>query len=150
MVDAKVSINVQIPGGPQINSAQSLLLEAYKYFDITLDKTQKDESVTLADIKKLNLILVKATLTKAKDSPTKLIYKVGSSGTFVEMDAPLLMSGSWVASLATDTSLQISVQLAVAKTSQAQNAGGSGFDPLPDDSTDLAKVEIITGWAEAE
>jgi hypothetical protein len=136
MVDIKANLSVQIPGGPQVNAAQSLQLEAYKYFDITLDKTQATEDITLTEVKNLSLILVKATFTLAKDSTSKLMYKIGeATGTsFVELNAPLLLLGSWVGSLAVNDTLKISFKL----------------DPKPgNDSKDNVKVEIITGWPEA-
>jgi hypothetical protein len=134
MVDIKANLSVQIPGGPQINAAQSLKLEAYKYFDVSLDKDQATEIITLTEVKKLSLILVKATFTLAKDSTSKLMYKIGDGGTLVELDAPLLLLGSWVGALSEDT-LKISFEL----------------KPAPaNDSKDTVKIEIITGWAEAE
>ncbi|HEY9620562.1 MAG TPA: hypothetical protein V6C78_09335 [Crinalium sp.] len=133
MTEIKLSLNAQIPGGPQITASQALELESYKYFDITLDKTQDKEEITLSKVGELNLLLIKATSTLAKDSLSKLSYKIGDAGTFVGLDAPLFLLGTWVSSLA-QNDLKISFKLEPKPTS---------------DSKDSVKVEILTGWQEA-
>ena len=134
MVNIKLSLSAQIPGGPQITTSPNLELEAYKYFDITLDKTQEQEDITLSNVGDLNLLLIKATSTLAKDSSSKIKYKIDKMNEdFVELNAPLLLLGKWVSSLIKNEQ-KITFKL----------------EPKPaDDSKDAVKVEILTGWQEA-
>jgi hypothetical protein len=78
-------------------------------------------------------LAVKATSALAKDSASKLSYKI-DTGNYIELDAPLLILGTWVNSIVSGPDLKISFKL----------------DPKPsNDSKDAVKVEIITGWPEA-
>lgn len=134
MVNIKLSLSAQIPGGPQITTSPNLELESYQYFDITLDKTQDQEEVTLSKVGELNLLLIKATSTLAKDSSSKIKYKIEKmNDDFVELNAPLLLLGKWVSSLIKNEQ-KISFKL------ELQPAN---------DSKDAVKVEILTGWQEA-
>ena len=133
MVNIKLSISAQIPGGPQITTSPNLELESYQYFDITLDKTQEQEEITLTKVGELNLLLIKATGNLAKDSSSKLLYKIGDAKDFAGLDAPLLLLGTWVSSLI-KSEQKISFKLAPKPTN---------------DSNDAVKVEILTGWKEA-
>lgn len=135
MLDIKYGANLTIPGGPQFSlSSQVLQCEVYKHFSITLDANQSTEEIALTEVKKLNLLTVKATSNLAKDSSSTLKYDIGNSGTFVELDAPLFVLGTWVKSIVPDN-LTISLKL----------------DPKPSttDSKDAVKVEVLIGWAEA-
>ncbi len=133
MVEIKANLSVQIPGGPQINAAQILKLESYQYFDLNLDKDHFQGVVTLNDLKKSSLILMKATLTlEKKDSKTALICTIGDAGTPFALDAPFLLLGSCIASLAKDAG-KITFKL----------------DPTPTNG-DTAKLEIITGWQDID
>ncbi|HEY9666603.1 MAG TPA: hypothetical protein V6C91_07345 [Coleofasciculaceae cyanobacterium] len=133
MVNSKLSLSAQIPGGPQITTSPNLELESYQYFDITLDKTQENEEITLSKVGELNLLLIKATSTLAKDSTSKLSYKIGDAPDFVELTAPLFLLGTWIGSLIK------SEQKILFK-----------LEPKPaNDSNDTVKVEILTGWQEA-
>jgi hypothetical protein len=134
MLDIKYGVNLTIPGGPQFSiSNQALQIEVYKHFSITLNATQPKEQITLNDAKKLNLLSVKATSTLAKDSLSKLTYAI-DTGKFVELDAPILMLGSWVNFIIPD-SMKMSFEL----------------KPKPaDGSNDSITVDIIVGWAEAD
>jgi hypothetical protein len=141
MVEIKANLSVQIPGGPQINAAQIVPVEAYKYFDITLDpkKLTKDpkkltKEVTLTEIQKLNLILVKSTATFAPGSKSKLEYKISDTGSFVELDAPLLFLGSWIRSIVATSEVKLVFQFTL--------------DSAPTSSKDSVRVEILTGWPE--
>jgi len=76
---------------------------------------------------------VKATSTLAKDSLSKFTYAI-DTGKFVELDAPILMLGSWVNFIIPD-SMKMSFEL----------------KPKPaDGSNDSITVDIIVGWAEAD
>jgi hypothetical protein len=138
MLEIKYGANLIIPGGPQFSfSNQVLQCEVYKHFSINLDATQDAEDITLSKVKELNLLVIKATSALAPESPSKLKYLIGS-GSFIELDAPLLILGTWVNSIVTGPDLQISFKL----------------DPIPDKNSvkyakDAVKLEIITGWAEA-
>jgi hypothetical protein len=134
MLDIKYGANLTIPGGPQFSiSNQVLQIEVYKHFSITLNAIQLKEEITLTDAKKLNLLSVKATSTLAKDSLSKLTYSI-DTGKFVELDAPILILGSWVNFIIPD-SMKMSFEL----------------KPKPaDDSKDSITVDIIVGWAEAD
>lgn len=142
MVDVKTSCGAQVTGGPQIsNITQTLSLEAYKYFDIVLSKDQKEETVTLNYVKKLSLILVKATPKLAVDSKIQLKYKIGDiTKDYVPMDAPLLLFGSWISALVADE-LKIYIKLS--------SIDGDCKDLVINDK-DTIKVEILTGWNDAE
>ena len=134
MLDIKYGANLTIPGGPQFSiSNQVLQIEVYKHFSITLNATQLKEEITLTDAKKLNLLSVKATSTLAKDSLSKLTYAI-DTGKFVELDAPVLILGSWVNFIIPDP-MKMSFEL----------------KPKPfDGSKDSITVDIIVGWAEAD
>jgi hypothetical protein len=134
MLDIKYGANLTIPGGPQFSiSNQVLEIEVYKHFSITLDATQPKEEITLSDSKKLNLLSVKATNALAKDSLSKLTYAI-DSGSFVELDAPVLILGTWVNFIIPDP-IKMSFDL----------------KPKPaDGSKDSITVDIIVGWAEAD
>lgn len=137
MLEIKYGANLTIPGGPQFSiSNQTLQSEVYKHFSITLDANQDTEEITLSEVKKLNLLVVKATPALAPDSPSKLKYKI-DAGSLIELDAPLLILGTWVGSIVPDD-LKMSFKL----------------EPKPDKNSvkfakDAVKVEIIAGWAEA-
>jgi hypothetical protein len=133
MVEIKANLSVQIPGGPQVNVVQNLQLESYQYFDINLEKTHPEGVVPLTDFKKYNLILIKATFT-LKDSKSKLMYKIGDAGTSAELDAPLLLLGSWVGFMVKDGKLKMTFEL----------------KPVPTDPKDTVKIEIITGWQDVD
>ena len=134
MLDIKYGANLTIPGGPQFSiSNQVLQIEVYKHFSITLNATHLKEEITLTDAKKLNLLSVKATSTLAKDSLSKLIYAI-DTGKSVELDAPILMLGSWVNFIIPDP-MKMSFEL----------------KPKPaDGSKDSITDDIIVGWAEAD
>jgi hypothetical protein len=161
MVEIKPNLSVQIPGGLQFNIAQSLTLEAYKYFDITLDKknNQLTENIVLSDVQKLNLILIKATFTIAnpKDSTSKLVYKIAKFDDkdkeidviYTELDTPLLLLGSWVKSLAANK-LKIDFKFGTPPTHQDPKDPFKEDFNDPSNLADSVKVEIITGWQEAE
>ena len=134
MLDIKYGTNLTISGGPQFSiSNQVLQIEVYKHFSITLNATQLKEEITLTDAKKLNLLSVKATSTLANDSLSKLTYAI-DTGKFVELDAPVLILGTWVNFIIPDP-MKMSFEL----------------KPKPfDGSKDSITVDIIVGWAEAD
>jgi hypothetical protein len=133
MVEIKANISVQIPGGPQLNALQSLKLESYQYFDLNLELDKDNTGVIkLPDLKKSSLILIKATLVLGKESTSKLMCTIGSTGSPFSLDAPLLLLGSSITALAKDAG-EITFKL----------------NPVlkPDETV---KVEIIIGWQDID
>lgn len=138
MLEIKYGMNLEVPGGPKFSvSNQIIKCEVYKHFSVTLDADQVEETVTLKEVKKLSLLVVKSTSSLAPDSPSKLNYKIGN-GTPTALDAPLLILGSWINGIVADD-LTLTFQI----------------EPKPDNTKpkyakDAVTVEVITGWADAE
>ena|GEM_PF-3415825 len=102
MLEIKYGANLTIPGRPQFSiSNQTLQSEVYKHFYITLNANQDTEEIILSEVKKLNLLVVKATPTLAPGSLSKLKYKI-DAGSLIELDAPLVILGTWVSSIVPD------------------------------------------------
>lgn len=93
-----------------------------------------EDEINIQKPEKCNLLIVRTTKPLPDDSPSKLKYKIGDAGAFVELDAPLFLLGTWITSFNSPANgLKITFQI----------------DPAPDpDSEESVEVEVAIGWTE--
>lgn len=119
--------NITISGRSQFSvSNQVLRSEVYKHFSITLDATLSKKEIILSEVKKHNLLPVKATSALAKNSSLILSYKIGDAGNFIELDALLSILGAWVNSIVQDDQ-KISFKLDPKPSNDSNDAVGQDY-----------------------
>lgn len=83
-------LNVQVLGGPKISATDTIEVDAYDKFDITVLKT-KTKSLAFVpgiDVTKIRLILIKP------DKPDVLLtYKINNAGSSIKLDSTQALIG---------------------------------------------------------
>ncbi len=96
MTDISVKLTVQIPGGPTIQTSQTLGVEAYESYDVSLPPESTVQLTVLpADVKgKVKLFLVQSSLYSQTTGTDKITYSIDGKITDRELDAPQLFLGT--------------------------------------------------------
>lgn len=99
MAKVNVTLTVQVVGGPTINEAKELVVEAYDKIDIVIEP-DKEISVEVqpSETKRISFLLIKSSIYSNANKKTKLSYGIDDSGK-IDLDQPHLYLGSGVISL---------------------------------------------------
>lgn len=99
MAKVNVSLTVQVVGGPTINVAKELAVEAYDKIDISIE-SGKDISVEVqpSEGKRISFLLIKSSIYSDAKKNTKLSYGIDSPDK-IDLDQPHFYLGSGVVSL---------------------------------------------------
>ena len=98
-------LNVQVEGGPRISASDTINVDAYDKFEITVEAGEADKSMALqpsTEIAKIDLILIKP------DKPhPDLNYKINSLSDPVKLDAMQLLIGEGAVGLFAEVPTQL-------------------------------------------
>jgi hypothetical protein len=99
MAKVNITLTVQVVGGPTINEAKELVVEAYDKIDILIEP-EKEISVEVqpSEGKLISFLVIKSSIYSDASKKTKLSYGIDDSGK-IDLDQPHFYLGSGVVSL---------------------------------------------------
>ncbi|MDZ7962271.1 MAG: hypothetical protein RMY34_31145 [Aulosira sp. DedQUE10] len=99
MAKVNVTLTVQVVGGPTINEAKELVVEAYDKIDIEIEPDkEKSVEVQPSEGKRISFLIIKSSIYSDANKKTKLSYGIDDSSK-IDLDQPHFYLGSGVVSL---------------------------------------------------
>ncbi|MFN6570947.1 hypothetical protein [Dendronalium sp. ChiSLP03b] len=99
MAKVNVTLTVQVVGGPTINEAKELVVEAYDKIDVVIEPDkEKSIEVQPSEGKRIGFLVIKSSVYSDSTKNIKITYGIDDAGK-IELDQPHLYLGSGVVSL---------------------------------------------------